>query len=150
MTEDEGHVLKLGPWFIYNYPKMAARRRNIELATLQRKIEARFFERKVHLGRAVEQFINELNSTLRTLHSATLQTRQRNKPVKQRRTYDKIVKRLQRKLRANAVIIQQTDRQTNQKYFIWAIDMTTWPNPRSIWKKPKRTDASTNRIHSQT
>ena len=44
LTEDEYQLLKLGPRFIYNDTITAAARRTTELATLQRKIEHRFFE----------------------------------------------------------------------------------------------------------
>jgi hypothetical protein len=64
LTEDEYQLLKLGPRFIYNDPQTAARRRLTELATLQRKIEARFYEKKVSPGRPVHQFIAELDIML--------------------------------------------------------------------------------------
>ncbi|CAF1486842.1 unnamed protein product, partial [Rotaria sordida] len=69
LTEDEYELLKLGPRFIYNDPKTASRRRITELATLKRKIEARFFEEKVSPGRPVEQFIAELDILLHKLHN---------------------------------------------------------------------------------
>ncbi|CAF4873408.1 unnamed protein product, partial [Rotaria socialis] len=47
LTEDEYQLLKLGPRFIYNDPRAASRRRATELAVLKRKIETRFFEKKV-------------------------------------------------------------------------------------------------------
>ncbi|CAF4377741.1 unnamed protein product, partial [Rotaria magnacalcarata] len=46
LTEQEHQLLKLGPKFIFNDPKTASRRRTTELATLKRKIETRFFEKK--------------------------------------------------------------------------------------------------------
>ncbi|CAF3924438.1 unnamed protein product, partial [Rotaria sordida] len=63
------HYHNLRPRFIYNDPKTASRRRTIELATLKRKIEARFFEKKVSPGRPVEQFIAELDLVLQKLHN---------------------------------------------------------------------------------
>ncbi|CAF4296920.1 unnamed protein product, partial [Rotaria sordida] len=66
---EEHELLKLGPRFIYNDPKTASRRRTTELATLKRKIEARFFEKKVSPGRPVEQFIAELDVLLQKLHN---------------------------------------------------------------------------------
>ena len=62
LTEDEYQLLNLGPKFIYNDPKTAARRRTTELATLKRKIQARFYDKKVSPGRPVDQFIAELLS----------------------------------------------------------------------------------------
>jgi hypothetical protein len=47
LTEDEYRLLQLGPRFIYNVLRMASQRRTCKLATLQRKIEARFYEKKV-------------------------------------------------------------------------------------------------------
>jgi hypothetical protein len=64
LTEDEYQLLKLGPRFIFNDPKTAARRRTTELATLKRKIEARFHQKKVSPGRPVNQFIAELDIML--------------------------------------------------------------------------------------
>ncbi|CAF3488286.1 unnamed protein product [Rotaria socialis] len=68
LTEDEYQLLKLGPRFIYNDSKAASRRRAIELAVLKRKIDTRFFEKKVNPGKPVEQFIAELDSLLKNLH----------------------------------------------------------------------------------
>ena len=55
LIEDEYQLLKLGPRFIYDDSNTASRRRTTELATLQRKIERRFFEKKVNPGCAVER-----------------------------------------------------------------------------------------------
>ncbi|CAF4161894.1 unnamed protein product, partial [Rotaria sordida] len=60
------------PRFTYNDPKTASRRRTTELATLKRKIEARFFEKKVSPGRPVEQFITELDILLQKLHDTSV------------------------------------------------------------------------------
>ena len=46
LIENEYQLLKLGPRFIYDDPKTASRRRTNELATLQRKIERRFFSKE--------------------------------------------------------------------------------------------------------
>ena len=67
--------MKLGPRFIFDDPKTAARRRTTELATLKRKIENRFFEKKVSPGRPVEQFINELDVLLQTLHNVPIKNK---------------------------------------------------------------------------
>ena len=69
LTEQEHQLLKLGPRFIFDDPKTASRRRITELATLKRKIEARFFEKKVSPGRPVEEFIAELDVLLQKLHN---------------------------------------------------------------------------------
>ena len=50
--------------------KTASRRRITELATLKRKIEACFFEKKVSPGRPVEEFIAELDVLLQKLHNS--------------------------------------------------------------------------------
>ncbi|CAF5137592.1 unnamed protein product, partial [Rotaria sp. Silwood1] len=56
LNEEEHQLLKLGPKFIFNDPKTAARRRITELAALRRKIENCFFRKKVSPGRPVQQF----------------------------------------------------------------------------------------------
>ncbi|CAF3866241.1 unnamed protein product [Rotaria sp. Silwood1] len=65
----EHELLKLGPKFIFNDPKTAARRHTIELATLKRKIENCFLRKKVSPGRPLEQFMAELDVLLQTLHN---------------------------------------------------------------------------------
>ena len=60
--------MKLGPRFIFNDPKTASRRRTIELATLKRKIQQRFHEKKVSPSRPVDQFIVELDLLIQQLH----------------------------------------------------------------------------------
>ncbi|CAF5164456.1 unnamed protein product, partial [Rotaria magnacalcarata] len=69
----------LGPRFIYNDPKTASRRRATELAILKRKIELRFFEKKVSPGRSVELFIAELNVILQKLHDTSTTSTHRQK-----------------------------------------------------------------------
>ncbi|CAF3255564.1 unnamed protein product, partial [Rotaria sp. Silwood2] len=69
---EEYQLLKSGPQFIYNDPKTASRRRTTELATLKRKIEARFFEKQVSPRRSVVQFIAELNIILQNLHNTSI------------------------------------------------------------------------------
>ncbi|CAF1622253.1 unnamed protein product [Adineta ricciae] len=87
LTEDEYHLLKLGPRFIYNDPKTASRRRLIELATVQRKIEARFHEKKVSPGRPVHQFIAELDILLQNLHDIPVKPNPRLNQSQQQRQY---------------------------------------------------------------
>jgi hypothetical protein len=133
LTEDEYQLLKLGPRFIYNDPKTASRRRTIELATLKRKIEARFFEKKVSPGRPVEQFIAELNVTLQNLHDIHAGDQHRQQKEHRNNSYDnllttihsnqvqiicknkkknyvRLVKRLKHKLRSNNIVPQKTDK----------------------------------------
>ncbi|CAF3173578.1 unnamed protein product [Rotaria sp. Silwood2] len=69
LNEEEHQLLKLGPKFIFNNPKTAARQRIIELATLKRKIENCFLYKKVSPGRPLHQFIAELDVLLQTLHN---------------------------------------------------------------------------------
>jgi hypothetical protein len=71
LTEDEYQLLKCGPRFIFNDPKTASQRRRTELATLKRKIEIRFFEKKVNPGHSVDRFIGELDMILKNLHHTT-------------------------------------------------------------------------------
>ena len=75
MTKEEHQLLKLGPKFIFDDPKTAARRRTIELATLKRKLERKFYEKKVHPGRPVNQFITELDLLLQKLHDVPMPLR---------------------------------------------------------------------------
>ena len=129
-------MLKLGPKFIFNDPFTAARRRTIELATLKRKIERKFFEKKVSPGRPVDQFIAEVDLLLQRLHNvpSPLRTHQSlnnskeqrftlefpsdivmsSRPptgqVKKKKNYQRLVKRLKHKLRSHNVILQKTDK----------------------------------------
>ncbi|CAF1516179.1 unnamed protein product, partial [Adineta ricciae] len=136
LTEDEYQLLKLGPRFIYNDPKTASRRRLIELATVQRKIEARFHEKKVSPGRPVHQFIAELDILLQNLHDIPVKSNPRlNQSLQQRqhvldipnymiissqpqlirssktkRNYDRLVKRLKHKFRLTDIVLRKTDK----------------------------------------
>ncbi|CAF4978325.1 unnamed protein product [Rotaria sp. Silwood1] len=138
---EENELLKLGPRFIYNDPKTASRRRITELATLKRKIEARFFEQKVSPGKIVEKFIAELNIILKNLHATSTnklnhKTKQQNNQTmtydnllesiqlnqnkiekcantvgkKNKKNYNRIIKRLKYKLRSTSTVIQKTDK----------------------------------------
>ena len=64
LTDEEEDLFRLGPKFIFNDPHTAAQQRTIELAVLKRKIQKRFFDRKVSPGRPVDQFIVELDLLL--------------------------------------------------------------------------------------
>ncbi|CAF3915378.1 unnamed protein product [Rotaria magnacalcarata] len=76
---DEQVDAESGPRFIYNDPKTASRRRATELAILKRKIELRFFEKKVSPGQSVEFFIAELNIILQKLHDTSITSTHRQK-----------------------------------------------------------------------
>ncbi|CAF4104301.1 unnamed protein product, partial [Rotaria magnacalcarata] len=138
LNEQEHQLLKLGPRFIYDDPKTAARRRTTELATLKRKLEARFFEKKVRPGRPVEQFIAELDVLLQNLHnipttkkriqfnrtlnktfdtlSSIIQSSQSSqsqtiiRPKVKKKNYGRIVKRLKYKIRLANTILRKTDK----------------------------------------
>jgi hypothetical protein len=135
LNDEEYQLLKLGPKFIYNDPQTAARRRQTELATLKRKIQLRFHQKKVSPGRPVDQFITELDILLQKLHDIPAMTRRQRpfntlteqlsidipkdltipsqsnvqvRPIK--KNYSRLVKRLKHKFRLNKVIVQKTDK----------------------------------------
>ncbi|CAF4004594.1 unnamed protein product [Rotaria sordida] len=139
LTEEEYQLLNLGPRFIFNDPKTAARRRITELATLRRKIETRFHEKKVSPGRPVQQFIAELDILLQNLHnsssSITTNCRQINqitsqntsfiipddliissqsqtntRLIKKKKNYHRLIKRLKYKFRLTNTILRKTDK----------------------------------------
>ena len=107
------------------------------MATLKRKIQKRFFDRKVSPGRPVDQFIAELDLLLQRLHNIPIPLRRQQKSnnskelqfsleylndlvipsqssnlivKKKEKNYSRLVKRLKHKLRTNKVIIQKTDK----------------------------------------
>lgn len=125
LTEDEHQLLKLGPRFIFNDPRTASRRRTTELATLRRKIETRFFEKKVSPGRPVQQFIAELDILLQHLHYIPAHQNnsviipehlivpddsQVNRIVPKKKNYGRLLKRLKYKFRLASVILRKTDK----------------------------------------
>ncbi|CAF4560692.1 unnamed protein product, partial [Rotaria magnacalcarata] len=138
LTEQEHQLLRLGPRFIFDDPKTAARRRTTELATLKRKLEARFFEKKVSPGRPVEQFIAELDVLLQNLHnipttkkqiqfnriqtnksfdtlSSIIQSSQSSQSQviirpKKKKNYGRIVKRLKYKIHLANTVLRKTDK----------------------------------------
>ncbi|CAF5004674.1 unnamed protein product [Rotaria sp. Silwood1] len=136
LTEDEYELLKLGPRFIYNDPQTASRRRTIELAALKRKIEARFFDKKLSPGRPVEQFIAELDLLLQKLHNVSINNQyQKHKELnhisfenllstiqlsqsqsiyinstKKKKNYNRLVKRLRYKLKLTNTILRKSDK----------------------------------------
>ncbi|CAF3605876.1 unnamed protein product [Rotaria socialis] len=123
---------------MFDDPKTAARRRTTELATLKRKIETRFFEKKVSPGRPVEQFIAELDVLLQNLHnlpttkkriqfnriqtnksfddlSSIIQSSQSNQSQtiirpRKKKNYGRIVKRLKYKIHLANTILRKTDK----------------------------------------
>ncbi|CAF4858579.1 unnamed protein product [Rotaria socialis] len=138
--EEEYELLKSGPRFIYNDPKTASRRRTTELAILKRKIELRFFEKKVSPGRSVELFIAELNVILQKLHDTSITSTHRQKKQQhklflsdnplattqssqsqninssssfrkgKKKNYRRLVKRLKHKIRSASLVLQKTDK----------------------------------------
>ncbi|CAF1318369.1 unnamed protein product [Rotaria magnacalcarata] len=139
LTEQEHQLLRLGPRFIFDDPKTAARRRTTELATLKRKIEARFFKKKVRPGRPVELFIAELDVLLQNLHnipstkkqiqfnriqtnksfdnlSSIIQLSQSSqsqviiRPKVKNQNYGRILKRLKYKIHLANTILRKTDK----------------------------------------
>ncbi|CAF3387438.1 unnamed protein product [Rotaria socialis] len=138
LTEQEHQLLKLGPQFIFDDPKTASRRRTTELATLKRKIEARFFEKKVSPGSPVEQFIAKLDVLLQNLHnipttkkqlqfnriqtnksfetlSSIIQSSQLSQSQaiirpRKKKNYGRIVKRLKYKIHLANTILRKTDK----------------------------------------
>jgi len=76
------------------------------LATLQRKIEHRFFEKKVSPGRPVKLFIDELDLLLQKLHDTPLATRIKGK----KKNYSHLIKRLKFKFKLTNTILRKTDK----------------------------------------
>ncbi|CAF3994804.1 unnamed protein product [Rotaria magnacalcarata] len=138
--EEEYEFIKLGPRFIYNDPKTASRRHATELTILKRKIELRFFEKKVSPGQSVEFFIAELNIILQKLHDASITSKHRQKKQQhklflsdnplattqssqsqninssssfrneKKKNYGRLVKRLKHKIRSVSLVLQKTDK----------------------------------------
>ena len=103
------------------------------MATLRRKLEARFHEKKVSPGRPVYQFIAELDILLQNLHNVptkpnqisplqqhynitipdeviiSCQSNRTTRPVK-KKNYGRLVKRLRHKLKLSNVVLQKTDK----------------------------------------
>jgi hypothetical protein len=133
MTDDEYHLLKSGPRFIFNDPKTASRRRTTELATLQRKIESRFYQKKVHPGRPVTNFIAELDILLQSLHniptvrhrsicttkhpmipydtfSSIIQSNPSRISLSSNKNYGHIIKRLVHRFQTTNTVLRKTDK----------------------------------------
>ncbi|CAF1115324.1 unnamed protein product [Rotaria sordida] len=123
----------LSPRFIFNDPQTASRRRKTELATLRRKIETRFFEKKVSPGRPVQLFIDELDILLQNLHNTSTinnglhlnRTINQNKSndiiilsqpqinirsITKKINYRRLIKRLKLKFRLTNTVIRKTDK----------------------------------------
>ena len=108
MTEQEHQLLKLGPRFIFDDPSTASRRRTTELATLKRKIETRFFEKKVSPGRPVNEFISELDVLLQKLHNQSGSNQ--SFTIKSTKNFKRLVKRLKYKIRSASTILRKSDK----------------------------------------
>ncbi|CAF1626475.1 unnamed protein product, partial [Adineta ricciae] len=109
-TNDEYDLLQLGPQFIYDNPQTAARRRTVELTTLRRKLENRFFERKVHPGRSVDDFINKLDGLLQDLHNGANHIQHYQTVNKNTKNYRRTLKRLKFKIKLTNTVIRKTDK----------------------------------------
>ncbi|CAF4300720.1 unnamed protein product, partial [Rotaria sordida] len=113
-----------------NDPKTASRRRTTELATLKRKIEVRFFEKKVSPGRPVEQFIAELDVLLQKLHdtpgnprklkSSQSQDINSRMTIKKKKNYGRLIKRLKYKLHLKNIVLQKSDK--NKVFHLGKLD----------------------------
>jgi hypothetical protein len=91
------------------------------LATLRRKLEARFYEKKVSPGRPVQEFIAELDVMLQNLHdspsfphhhsSNLIKPSQTNMNRSSKNTnYGRIIKRLRHKFRLTNTVLRKTDK----------------------------------------
>ncbi|CAF4234400.1 unnamed protein product, partial [Rotaria sp. Silwood2] len=123
LIEEEHELLKLGPKFIFNDPKIAARRRITDP------------------GRPLEQFIAELDVLLQTLHNVSISNKNVNNniriirsrmnnnifelinsqasqsqsetitriKVKKKKNYGRLIKKLKHKFKLANVVLQKTD-----------------------------------------
>ena len=89
------------------------------MATLKRKIEARFFEKKVSPGRPVEEFIAELDVLLQKLHNSPDSNQHRSSQSesngsfiinKRTKNFKRAVKRLRYKIRLASTIVRKSDK----------------------------------------
>ena len=89
------------------------------MATLQRKIEARFFEKKVSPGRPVHQFIAELDIVLQNLHQdksssvvipQSIVQSQDHRISRNKKNYGRTLKRLKYKICSTNTVLQKTDK----------------------------------------
>ncbi|CAF4310927.1 unnamed protein product, partial [Rotaria magnacalcarata] len=120
LTEEEYQLLKLGPRFIYNDPIAASRRRTTELALLKRKIEIRFFEKKVSPGKSVAQFIAELDRIIKNSHDKTInidKTIRKHKEQREIITYDNLLETIDFNQYQLTKCPITTDKQKKQKNY---------------------------------
>ncbi|CAF4751808.1 unnamed protein product, partial [Rotaria sp. Silwood1] len=113
-------IRSLGPRFTYNDPQTASRRRTIELADLKRKIEARFFDKKLSPGRPVEQFIAELDLLLQKLHNVSINNQYQKHKELNHISFENLlstiqlsqsqIKRLRYKLKLTNPILRKSDK----------------------------------------
>ena len=89
------------------------------MATLKRKIEPRFFEKKVNPGRPFEEFIAELDVLLQKLHNTSdsnhyrLSQSQSNGSFiinKRMKNFKRLVKRLRYKTRLTSTILRKSNK----------------------------------------
>lgn len=89
------------------------------MATLRRKIEARFYEKKGSPGRPVHPFIAELDILLQYLHQdksssivsdSMMQSCQTSRLPKQKKNHGRLLKRLKCKIRSTNTILRKTDK----------------------------------------
>ena len=91
------------------------------MATLRRKLEARFYEKKVSPGRPVQEFISELDVMLQNLHdSPSIPHHLSSNLIKSSQTninrfskntnYGRIIKRLKHKFRLTNTVLRKTDK----------------------------------------
>ena len=104
------------------------------MANLKRKIEARFFDKKVSPGRPVDEFISELDKVLQNLHNTPFNKQQKQhqnnipydnlittvqlsqsqiiyRPITtKKKNYHRIVKRLKHKFRSTKTVTRKTDK----------------------------------------
>ena len=91
------------------------------MATLKRKIEARFFEKKVSPSRPIEEFIAELDVLLQKLHNSSDSIQHRSSQSQSNGTFfiinnkraknlKRVVKRLRYKTRLASTIVRKSDK----------------------------------------
>ncbi|CAF4553994.1 unnamed protein product, partial [Rotaria sp. Silwood2] len=124
----EHQLLKLGPKFIFNDPKTAARRRITELATLKRKLENCFFQKKVSPGRPLLQFMAELDVLLHTLHNVPVIDKYLN--LNQNALFDNNINQ-------NKSIMEVINSQLSQSQFVNTIKMKKKKNYGRLVKRLK-------------
>ncbi|CAF4181423.1 unnamed protein product, partial [Rotaria sordida] len=120
----EHQLLKLGPKFIFNDPKAAARRRITELATLNCKIKTCFLHgllqmlhnvsitnKNIKKDKLFDTKINQNNSIIELINSQATQSQIINRvKVTKKKNYGRLVKRLKHKFKLANVTLQKSDK----------------------------------------